>query len=60
MRNGVDMSEMADSVQGMVESRRFTMKQLIQEDNGEEPPPAAGSLFSLFKPLEDFPEEEAQ
>lgn len=46
MRNGVNMGEMADSVQGVVESGRFTMEELIRADAGgdDEPPPDVGPL----------------
>ena len=43
MRNGVNMDEMADSVQGLVESGRYTMEQLIAADasGDDDPPPAS-------------------
>lgn len=46
MRNGVSMDEMADSVQGMVESGRYTMEALIRADatGDDEPPPVAAPL----------------
>lgn len=46
MRNGVNMDEMADSVQGLVKSGRYTMEQLIAADaSGDDgPPPAVGPL----------------
>lgn len=42
MKNGVNMDEMADSVQGIVESGRYTMEQLIVADaSGDDNPSPA-------------------
>lgn len=51
MRNGMSMDDLADSVQSMIESGRYTMEDLILADsNGDDeskpPPPQRLSIIS--------------
>lgn len=55
MKNGVDVGELADSVQGLVESGRYTMEQLIAADasgDDDPPPDVAPPMLSTVSAVE--------